>query len=140
MVATLPDQDTLDALIAAHAMLAIVFDDETSDAGRSFRSAFEDVTSRMPEVTFRRVPWSQPNPLATLFGIEAAPALVLFREGVGLYCGPATFSSAQLEAMLRRAKALDIDQVRDELRRERQAESMIAMRRACPAGRRGNLA
>jgi hypothetical protein len=88
MVATLPDQETLDALIAAHAMLAIVFDDEGSEAGRSFRTAFEDVMQRMPEVTFRRVPWTEPNALAGLFGIEAAPALVLFREGVGLYCGP----------------------------------------------------
>lgn len=140
MVATLPDQDTLDALIAAHAMLAIVFDDEGSEAGRSFRTVFEDVMQRMPEVTFRRVPWSEPNALASLFGIEAAPALVLFREGVGLYCGPAKFSAPQFEAMLRRAKTLDIDQVREEMRRERQAESMIAMRRACPAGRRGNLA
>ena len=140
MVATLPDQDTLDALIAAHATLAIVFDDESSDAGRAFHAAFEDVTARLPEVAFRRVPWTESNALAGLFGIEAAPALVLFREGVGLYCGPAAFSAPQLEALLRRAQTLDIDQVREEMRREREAESMIAIRRACPAGRRGNLA
>jgi len=139
MVATLPDQDTLDALIAAHATLAIVFDDEGSEAGRAFRAAFEDVMQRMPEVAFRRVPWTDSNALAGLFGIEAAPALVLFRKGVGLYCGPATFPAPQLEALLRRAQNLDIDQVREEMRRDREAESMIAMRRACPAGRRGNL-
>jgi len=140
VVAALTDRETLDALIAAHETLAIGFDDEGTEASKAFRSAFEDVARRMPEIAFRRVDWSASHPLAALFGIEAAPALVLFRRGIGLYCGPATFPAAQLEALLRRSLTLDIEKVREELRRDREAESMIAMRRACPAGRRGNLA
>jgi len=140
MVAALTDRETLDALIAAHEMLAIGFDDDGTETSRSFRSAFEELAQRMPEVAFRRVAWTASNPLAAMFGIEAAPALVVFREGLGLYSGPAAFSASQLEALLRRALALDIDKAREELRRDREAESMIAMRRSCPAGRRGNLA
>jgi thioredoxin 1 len=94
----------------------------------------------MPEVAFRRVTWTASNPLSAMFGIESAPALVVFRKGLGLYSGPAAFSASQLEALLRRALTLDIDKAREELRRDREAESMIAMRRSCPAGRRGNLA
>ena len=140
MVAALTDRETLDALIAAHETLAIGFDDDATEASRTFRSAFEGLAIRLPEVAFRRVAWTASNPLAEMFGIEAAPALVLFRAGLGLYSGPAAFSAAQLEALLRRALALDIDKAREELRRDREAESMIAMRRSCPAGRRGNLA
>lgn len=140
MVAALTDKETLDALIASHETLAIGFEDEGTEAARGFRQALEDVAQRLPEVTFRRVSWSESNPVAALFGIASAPALVLFREGLGLFAGPAPFTAAQLEALLRRARSLDIDQAREELRREREAESMIAMRRACPTGRRGNLA
>lgn len=140
MVATIADHETLDALIAAHETLAIGFEEDGAESSQTFRAAFDEVTGRMPEVAFRRVAWTASNPLAAIFGIEAAPALVLFRQGVGLFAGPAAFSAAQLEALLRRARTLDIDKVREELRREHEAESMIAMRRACPAGRRGNLA
>jgi thioredoxin 1 len=140
VVAALTDRETLDALIAAHQTLAIGFDDEATEASRVFRQALEDVAPRLPEIAFRRVAWTSSNPLAAMFGFESAPALVLFREGLGLFAGPAAFSATQLEALLRRALALDITKAREELRRDREAESMIAMRRACPAGRRGNLA
>jgi thioredoxin 1 len=140
MVAALTDRETLDALIAAHEILAIGFDDDGTEASRTFRSAFEALAGRLPEVAFRRIAWTASTPLAAMFGIEAAPALVVFREGLGLYSGPAAFSASQLEALLRRALALDIAKAREELRRDREAESMIAMRRSCPAGRRGNLA
>jgi hypothetical protein len=58
---------------------------------------------------------------------------------VGLYAGPASFSGPQLEALLRRTLALDMDAVRREMDRERAAMAGSSSFRACPTSKRGEF-
>ncbi len=127
----------LDALIAASAVLAV--DVTSAEPSQSISVQAEALAAKLPAVTWARSDLAGLPELGSIFGIEAAPALLLFRERIGLYAGPATFSPAQLEALLRRALALDMDEVRRELQAERLAETGLATHLVCPTARRGGM-
>jgi len=138
MIAALPDRRTLDDLVGSQRTLAVGFEDAAA-ASNPFHAVFESVSKRVPEVAFLRAVMPEAEPIAQLFGIRATPALVLFRQGVGLFVGPASFSATQLEALLRRALGLDMAKVQEEMQREREAEAAMATHLVCPAARRGTL-
>jgi thioredoxin 1 len=128
----------LDVLVASGASLAIDFVAAGATASQAFTTMLGRVAERVGGVTVARVDLAESPELGALFGIAEAPALVLFRRGVGLYAGPANFSEAQLEAMLRRALALDMDDVLREMSDDRGAiHSHSNM--TCPTVRRGSM-
>ena len=129
----------LDALIAASAVLAVDVASAGAEPSQVFSGHVDALAAKLPAVTWARAELPTLPQLGSIFGIEAAPALLLFRERIGLYAGPATFSQAQLEALLRRAIALDMDEVRRELQAERLAETGLATHLVCPTARRGGL-
>ena len=136
---TLRSQADLDRLLAAGGLLAIDFAD-AADAAQRFSERFDAVAVRFADSgVFVRAALPDAAPLATLFGIGSAPALVVFRDGVGLYAGPAPVSAPELEALLRRALTLDMAIVKREIAEQHAAESALALRRVCPTARRGNL-
>ncbi len=129
----------LDALIAGSVVLAVEITDAAVEEAGQFSAHVDALAEKLPVVNWARVEISGLPELRSIFGIEAAPALLLFRERIGLYAGPATFPPAQLEAFLRRALALDMDQVRRELQAERLAETGLATHLVCPTARRGGV-
>ena len=129
----------LDALIAASAVLAVDVANAGAEPSQAFSIQADALAAKLPAVTRGRAELPTLLQLGSVFGIEAAPALLLFRECIGLYAGPATFSPAPIEALLRRALALDMDEVRRELQAERLAETGLATHLVCPTARRGGL-
>ena len=129
----------LDALIAASAVLAVDVSDAEVEASGQFSGLVDALAEKLPAVTWARADLAQLPDFRSIFGIEAAPALLLFRERIGLYAGPAAFSPAQLEALLRRALGLDMDEVRRDLQAERLAETGLATHLVCPTARRGGM-
>ena len=129
----------LDALIAASAVLAVDVASAGAEPSLAFSVQADALAAKLPAVTWGRADFAGLPELGSIFGIEAAPALLLFRERIGLYAGSATFSPAQLEALLRRAVSLDMDEVRRELQAERLAETGLATHLVCPTARRGGV-
>lgn len=126
----------LDRLVAAGGALAVQVLDPGDAASEAFAAEVASACARLPGIVTALVDVREAADVAALFGIDRAPALVLFRSGVGLFAGPAPASASLLEALLRRALALDMDAVRVEMSRERaDAEGMMA-HRACPMSRR----
>lgn len=96
------------------------------------------LSPRFPEVVFARVdPVAEPG-IAQMFGLAAAPALLIFREGIVLYLEPGEHSAERTAGLLARISALDLGKVREAIARER-AETSVHMRRMCPAARRGSF-
>ncbi len=91
----------LDALIVSSPVLATDVADPAVEASKAFSGQIDALAEKLPAVTWARAELSAMPDLASIFGIEAAPALLLFRERVGLNAGPATFSPAQFEALVR---------------------------------------
>lgn len=126
----------LDRLVAAGGSLVIPVLEPADSASVVFANAVDSVSRRLPSITVAGIDRREAPDLAALFGIDAAPALVVFRAGVGLFAGPAPATETLLEALLRRALSLDMDAVRTEMSRERADVEGTSAHRACPMTRR----
>lgn len=129
----------LDRLVATGSAVVIDVADDSSQASRTFSGEVDRVAAAFSSVRFARMQLPEDAALAALFDLTAAPSVLIFRGGVGLFCGPVTFGSSQFEAMLRRALALDMDAVRRQMDRDRAAMAGAAAFRACPMSRRGEF-
>lgn len=96
------------------------------------------LSATFPDVTFARVDPRREPEIAHMFGLAAAPALLIFREGVALYLEPVEHSSERTAGLLGRISALDMNKVRASIEEER-SEVAVHMRRMCPAARRGPM-
>ncbi|MCU0868539.1 MAG: hypothetical protein MUF30_02910 [Burkholderiales bacterium] len=130
----------LDVLVASGAAIAIDFSQPGRPAADAFSALFDRVAGRLPDLVAARFVLPAAADVAALFGITDAPALVVFRRGVGLYAGPATFPEPQLEALLRRALALDMDEVLRDMSNDRATVSGgTHANMTCPTVRRGPM-
>lgn len=136
MIESVKDPQSLDTLVTQSRILAIEFAGAKASA---FSEQFERLADRHDDVTFARASLPEAGAIAEMFGISETPALVLFREGLGLYAGPASFTEPQLEAMLQRAAKLDVTAARAEVKRERAAKETLATHLVCPTARRGSF-
>ena len=133
----LADRADLDRLVAGGGDLFVDFSDASSGTSRAFSQALETALRGRPGTRLARAVLADVAPVAALFGIREAPALVVFRVGVGLFAGPAPAPGAALDGLLRRVLALDMDQVRRDMDRERADLHTAAGVRPCPTRGRG---
>ena len=85
---------------------------------RSFAPVFEAVSDNHADVAFGKVNTEEQQDLAAAYRIRSIPTLMLFRERVVLFSQPGALSAAQLEDLVAKAKALDMDEVREEIRKQ----------------------
>ena len=97
-----------------------------------FSGQVDALAEKLPAVTWARADFARVSEFKAIFGVEAAPTLLLVRERVGLYAGPATFPAAQFEALVRRALAFDMDDGRRDMQAQRLAESGLATHLVAP--------
>jgi hypothetical protein len=71
-----------------------------------------------------------------LFGLSGT-GTAIFRGRVGMYLEAGLPAAGQLARLLKRIAALDMENVRTDLERERAAREALAVHRVYPATRRG---
>jgi len=79
---------------------------------RAFAPIFEAAAARHPDVVFGKVNTEEEPGLAAAFGIRAIPTLAVFRDGVLLALQPGMVPAAGLDALVRKVRALDMNEVR----------------------------
>jgi hypothetical protein len=99
---------------------------------------FTPLAGRFPDVVFAKVEPAEEGQVATLFGISNGPALMIFRDGIGLYLRSGDHDSDKVTRLLRQACGVDMADVKAALERER-SEAAVNIQRMCPAVRRGPL-
>jgi len=85
---------------------------------RWFAPVFERVAERHDDIVFGKVDTEAQQELAAAFGIMSIPTLMIIRDHVVLYAQPGALPEAALEELIGRAKALDMDDVRRQLREQ----------------------
>lgn len=90
-------------------------------ACRAFGPVYERVAARHPDVTFARVDTDQERSLSSDLRIESIPTLMVIRDGVIVATRIGTLTEAELEALVKRVRALDMDTIRAEIAREKAA-------------------
>lgn len=95
---------------------------------RAFAPVFEAAAKRHPDVVFGKIDTEAEPGLAAAFQIRAIPTLLVLRDGVLLASQAGALSPAALEDLIKKVRALDMNEVRRKLEAEDQ-------RRAASAGR-----
>lgn len=83
---------------------------------RAFAPVFEAASARHPDVTFGKVDTQAQPGLAAAFGIRAIPTVAVLRDGVLLGLSSGALPGAALDDLVRRVRALDMDEVRKHAR------------------------
>jgi thioredoxin 1 len=79
---------------------------------RAFAPIYEKVSDANPDVTFAKIDADKEQQLASAFAIRAIPTLMIFRDGVPLFAQPGAVSQSDLEELLSKVRALDMNEVR----------------------------
>ncbi|MGZ5092343.1 MAG: thioredoxin [Burkholderiales bacterium] len=91
---------------------------------KGFAPVFEAASDKHPDVVFAKVNTDEEQELAGHFAIRSIPTLMVFREQVIVFSQAGALPAAGLESVVDQAKALDMNQVREDIaaqERERSA-------------------
>lgn len=89
---------------------------------RAFAPIYEQVSEQHPDVVFAKVNTEEEQALAGAFQVRSIPTLMIFREQILIYSQPGSLPASALEELLGKAKALDMDEVRQEIAAEQARE------------------
>ena len=83
---------------------------------RGFAPVFEMVAGMHPDVVFAKVNTDEEQEIATHFQIRSIPTLMVFREQIIVFSQPGAMPQGALEQVVARAKELDMDEVRKQIK------------------------
>ncbi|MGM0677118.1 thioredoxin family protein [Ectothiorhodospira marina] len=108
-------QDRLEAAIRDSGTLILDFWAPWCAPCRAFAPIFEEASEQFPDVVFGKVNTEEEQQLAALFQIRSIPTLMIFREQIIVFNQPGMLSASQLNEVLEKVAALDMDEVRSKL-------------------------
>jgi len=83
---------------------------------RAFGPIFEKASTTNPDVTFAKVNTEEEPGLSQVFGIQAIPTLMVFRDGVLLAQQAGALPGSALQGLIDKVKALDMAKVMAEVK------------------------
>ena len=95
---------------------------------RAFAPVFEKASDTHSDITFGKVDTESERELAAGFQIRSIPTLMVFRGGIGVFSQPGALNDAQLEQVITSVRALDMAEVREQLRRRSESAHRTVMR------------
>ena len=108
-------RDNFNDTIDGNDIVVIDFWAEWCAPCKSFAPVFEAVAERHPDLVFGKIDTDAQGELAQAFQIRSIPTLALFREQIRLFSGAGALSEEQLEELVQKAIALDMEPVRAQI-------------------------
>ncbi len=82
---------------------------------RGFAPVFERVAEANPDVVFAKVNTEEEQEIGAHFQIRSIPTLMVFRDQIIVFSQPGALPQSALEQVVAKAKALDMDEVRQQI-------------------------
>jgi thioredoxin 1 len=82
---------------------------------RQFAPVFESMSESHPDMVFAKVNTEEQQQLGAQFQIRSIPTLMVFREQIIVYSQPGALPPAQLQTIIEKVAALDMDDVRRQI-------------------------
>ncbi len=82
---------------------------------RAFAPVFEAAALRHPDVVFGKVDTEAEPGLGAALRVQAIPTVMVLRDGVLLAAQPGAMGAGTIDELVRKVKALDMDEVRRSL-------------------------
>ena len=111
-------KENLESTIMNNDTVIIDFWAEWCGPCKMFGPIFEEASNRHPDVVFAKVDTEKEKELAASFKVRSIPMVVAFREQIGIFQQPGLLQGPQLDDVLGKIKALDMDQVRADIAKE----------------------
>ena len=89
---------------------------------KQFGPIFEKVSEEYPEILFGKINTEEEKDLAMYFNIQSIPTVAIMREGIIVFMQPGMLPEEGLHDLLRQVKELDMDHVREEVRKQQEAQ------------------
>ena len=90
---------------------------------RAFSPVFEAAAERHPDIVFGKINTEEEPELALQLGVRSIPTVMAFKEGLLVFSRPGFLSPIVLDALVEGLRALDLKEVRRELKEARGAEA-----------------
>ena len=85
---------------------------------KGFAPVFERMAEQHPDVVFAKVNTDEEQEIAAHFQIRSIPTLMVFREQIIVFSQPGALPQGAFEQVVTKAKELDMDEVRAQIRDE----------------------
>lgn len=85
---------------------------------KMFGPVFEKASEKHSDIVFGKVNTEEQQELAAGFRIRSIPTLMIFRQKIMIFAQPGALPPDALEDVLSQVKALDMDKVRAEMKKE----------------------
>ena len=108
-------KDNFHQIIDANPIVIVDFWAPWCGPCRAFAPVYESLAEKYPDVVFAKVNTEIEQELAAAFQIRSIPTLMVFREQIILFSQPGSLPARDLEEVITRTKALDMQQVHAEL-------------------------
>ncbi len=87
---------------------------------KQFGPIFEKVSEEYPDILFGKVNTEEQRELAAHFNIQSIPTVAILREGIVLFMQPGLIPEEGLHDLIKQVKELDMDQVREEVKKQQE--------------------
>lgn len=114
--------ENLDSIIQDNNIVVIDFWAPWCGPCKSFAPIFEAVSENHSDAVFAKCNTEEEQDLAGEFQIRSIPTLMIFREQIILFAQPGMLSAAQLEDVIAKVREVDMDQVREDVRKQQEEQ------------------
>jgi thioredoxin 1 len=80
-----------------------------------FAPVYEKASEKHPDIVFGKVDTEAQQDLAAKFDIRSIPTIMAIRDGVIVFAQPGALPESALESLITQVRALDMDDVRQQL-------------------------
>ena len=87
---------------------------------QSFGPVYEEISEKYPAIVFGKVNTEQEQELAAHFQIRSIPTLMIMREKVIIFAQPGALPASQFEAIIEKARELDMAEVHRQVAEQNQ--------------------
>jgi thioredoxin 1 len=101
------------AVTQAEGIVLVDFRDAASGSSRAFAEVFDATAARHPDLRFTSVDLRAEPALATAVGVQRAPSLMVFRDGVPVFAEPGWLPADSVELLIATIRELDMAAVRE---------------------------
>ena len=108
-------EQNFESTITGNDIVLVDFWAEWCGPRKSFAPTFEKSSEQHTDVVHAKVDTEDQQRLAGEFGIRSIPTIMAFRENVLVFSQPGALPASSLDELITQVKALDMDEVREQI-------------------------